>query len=85
MSEPRTRPEPLTDPADLFNLIGRFFLTLVLNVLILFSLFQRNFVSVAVLSLASLFMHRATILLWKRLRNERLAAEQEREKQKGAA
>lgn len=71
------RPEPITDPAELVHLFGRFFLCLVVNVLIAFSLVQRNWVSVAVLSAVSLFVHRTTIVLWKRLsreRQEKLAA-----------
>jgi uncharacterized SAM-binding protein YcdF (DUF218 family) len=78
--------QPITDPADLINLIGRFVLTLVLNVLIVLALLRREWVSVGVLSLVSLYVHRVTILLWRRLRDERVEAlaQKQTQKQKGA-
>jgi hypothetical protein len=86
--KPITNPEPVTDPADLINLIGRFVLTLVLNVLIVLALLRREWISVGVLSLVSLYVHRVTILLWRRLRDERIEAlaqkQQQTQKQKGA-
>lgn len=67
----RTRPEPLTDPAELWNLIGRFFLAQVLNFLLLLNLYQKNFGAAAMLGVASLIVHRMAIVLWKRLSRER--------------
>ena len=70
------RAEPITDPADLMYLMGRFFLCLVVNILVVYSLIQKIWVSVVLLSGASLFIHRTTIILWKKLsaqRQEKLA------------
>jgi membrane protein implicated in regulation of membrane protease activity len=76
------RAESITDPADLMHLMGRFFLCLVGNVLLVYSLLQKSWVSVAVLSVVSLFLHRTTILLWKKLSQERLEKLAEREQRK---
>lgn len=79
--------EPITDPADLMHLLGRFFLCLVVNVLVVYSLLQKSWVSVAVLSAASLFIHRTTIVHWKRLsaeRQEKLAAREAQPAQREA-
>lgn len=62
---------PVTDPADLLNLIGRFFLAQVLNFLLLMNLINRNSTAVIVLAVASLIVHRMVIVLWKRLSRER--------------
>lgn len=76
------RAEPMTDPADLLHLLGRFFLCLVVNILVVYSLVQRSWVSVAVLSAASIFIHRTTIVLWKKLSAERLEKLAQREAQR---
>ena len=76
------RAEPITDPADLLHLLGRFFLCLVANILVVYSLVQRSWVSVAVLSAASIFIHRTTIVLWKKLSAERLEKLAQREAQR---
>jgi hypothetical protein len=76
------RAEPITDPAELMHLLGRFFLCLVANILVVYSLVQKSWVSVAILSVGSLFLHRSTIVLWKRLSAERLAKLAERESQR---
>ncbi len=76
------RAEPITDPADLVHLLGRFFLCLVANILVLYSLVQRSWISVAVLSAGSLFLHRTTIILWKKLSAERLAKLDQKEAQR---
>jgi hypothetical protein len=65
------RAEPITDPADLVHLLGRFFLCLVANIMVVYSLVQRSWPSVFVLSLGSLYLHRTTIVLWKKLSKER--------------
>ena len=72
----------MTDPADLLHLLGRFFLCLVVNILVVYSLVQRSWVSVAVLSAASIFIHRTTIVLWKKLSAERLEKLAQREAQR---
>lgn len=75
----RTRPAPLTDPAELWNLIGRFFLAQVLNFLLLMNLIQKNYGAVVLLGIASLIIHRMIVVLWKRLsreRQEKLAAQE---------
>ncbi|WP_309692154.1 hypothetical protein [Armatimonas sp.] len=77
------RAEPITDPADLMHLLGRFFLCLVANILVVYSLVQKSWVSVAVLAAGSLFLHRTTIILWKKLSAERQEklAQQEAQRQ----
>jgi hypothetical protein len=65
------RAEPITDPAELLHLLGRFFMCLVVNILVVYSIVQRSWPSVIILSLGSLFLHRTTIVLWKRLSAER--------------
>lgn len=75
----KVRPEPLTDPAELWNLIGRFFMAQVLNFLLLMNLLNKNVMWAALLGIASLLVHRMVIVLWKRLvreRQERLAAQE---------
>ena len=76
------RAEPITDPADLIHLLGRFFLCLVVNVMVVFSLVQRSWPSVVLLSLGSLWLHRTTIVLWKKLSAERLEKLAQREAQR---
>ena len=76
------RAEPMTDPADLLHLLGRFFLCLVANILVVYSLVQRSWVSVAVLSAASIFIHRTTTVLWKKLSAERLEKLAQRQAQR---
>jgi putative effector of murein hydrolase LrgA (UPF0299 family) len=76
------RAEPITDPADLLHLLGRFFLCLVANIMVVYSLVQKSWVSVAVLSVGSLFLHRSTIVLWKKLSAERQQKLAEREAQR---
>lgn len=78
------RAEPITDPADLLHLLGRFFLCLVVNIMVVFSLVQKSWTSVVVLSLGSLWLHRTTIVLWKKLsaeRVEKLAQQRETQRQ----
>ena len=62
---------PLTDPADLFTLLGRFAAGIVMNLLIVWSLTKQNWWSVSLFTVASLIIHRATIGLYRRLRKER--------------
>lgn len=76
------RAEPITDPSDLLHLLGRFFLCLVANILVVYSLVQKSWVSVAVLGAGSLFLHRSTIVLWKKLSAERQQKLAEREAQR---
>ena len=76
------RAEPITDPADLIHLLGRFFLCLVVNVMVVFSLVQRSWPSVVLLSLGSLWLHRSTIVLWTKLSAERLEKLAQREAQR---
>jgi putative effector of murein hydrolase LrgA (UPF0299 family) len=76
------RAEPITDPADLLHLLGRFFLCLVVNIMVVFSLVQKSWTSVVVLSLGSLWLHRTTIVLWKKLSAERVEKLAQREAQR---
>ena len=71
--EPRAK--PLTDPTDLMTLLGRFGACFVLFLLTVVSFFQRHLVLGLVMAVASLFTQRATIRLWRRLRDERVLAD----------
>jgi hypothetical protein len=62
---------PLTDPADLMTLLGRFVAGIVMNLFIVWSLTKQNWWSVSLFTVASLIIHRATIGLYRRLRKER--------------
>ena len=62
---------PLTDPADLMTLLGRFVAGIVMNLFIVWSVTKQNWWSVSLFTVASLIIHRATIGLYRRLRKER--------------
>jgi hypothetical protein len=62
---------PLTDPADLMTLLGRFVAGIVMNLFIVWSLTKQSWWSVSLFTVASLIIHRATIGLYRRLRKER--------------
>jgi len=66
-----TPTKPLTDPADLLTLIGRFAAGIVMNLFIVWSITKQNWWSVSLFTVASLIIHRATIGLYRRLRKER--------------
>lgn len=68
---PNTPSQPLTDPADLLTLIGRFAAGIVMNLFIVWSITKQNWWSVSLFTVASLILHRATIGLYRRLRKER--------------
>jgi len=68
---PSSPPKPLTDPADLLTLIGRFVAGIVMNLFIVWSITKQNWWSVSLFAVASLILHRATIGLYRRLRKER--------------
>jgi len=76
-TDPSTK--PLTKPADLLILFGRYLASLVLIVATLIHLFQQNYVGAAIAGSASLFLMWATVRLWRRLRDERIAARAARE------
>jgi hypothetical protein len=65
---------PLTKPADLLMLFGRYIASLVLLVSTLVHIFQRNVVGAAFAGTASLLLLWTTVRLWRRLRDERMAA-----------
>ena len=65
----------LTDPADLFRLLGRFCCALFLTVFTLFYIVKRDIPATLFFALASLIAQGATVKLWKKLVAER----QERE------
>lgn len=71
--------EPLTDPADLLALLGRFMAACVLMVMTFALLLQRHYVIGMVTGAVTLFLQMATTHTWRRLRNERLAKLAERE------
>lgn len=68
---PKSQAAPLTDPADLLTLFGRFAAGIVMNLFIVWSITKQNWWSVSLFSIASLILHRATIGLYRRLRKER--------------
>ena len=70
---PQTK--PLTDPADLFTLLGRMVICLVLACLTVVLLIRQAFGFALFVGAISIFVQRITIKMWRRLRDERLAAE----------
>jgi len=68
---PNPPSKPLTDPADLLTLIGRFVAGIVMNLFIVWSITKQSWWSVSLFTIASLIIHRATISLYRRLRQER--------------
>ena len=65
---------PITDPADLWTLIGRFVAGQVLNVLVVACLLRKAMLPALLLAVTSLFVHRALVKLWRKLSAERVAA-----------
>lgn len=85
--------KPLTDPADLFQLLGRMLASTVLFCLTVFWILHtsidhdpknlaRNYTLTVTTAIISLMVQRATIKLWRRLRDERAEAEALREEQR---
>jgi hypothetical protein len=72
------RTKPLTDPADLITLLGRFMACGVLFILTVVALCMRYFTLGIGMALFSLFWQRATLKMYRRLRDERAAAEADR-------
>ncbi len=68
---PNPPSKPLTDPADLLTLIGRFVAGIVMNLFVVWSITKQSWWSVSLFTIASLIIHRATISLYRRLRQER--------------
>ncbi|MFM7320586.1 MAG: hypothetical protein ACKO5K_03550 [Armatimonadota bacterium] len=65
------RQRSATDPADFWTLIGRFTAAQVLNVLMVGAVLSRQWFSAVLFGIASLFVHRAMVGLYRRLRSER--------------
>jgi hypothetical protein len=81
MSEPVATPPkepPLTDPADVWRLVGRFFCTLVLSFVAASYLLRRDSVGAGVFAIAALISQAMTIRLWRHLSARRAAAQKER-------
>ena len=70
----RSGNKPLTDPADLFRLLGRFGASLALFLITIVHLAMQRWVEAAVVGLISMGMQFWTLQLWRRLRKEREAA-----------
>lgn len=64
---------PKTDPADLLALFGRFFSSILLMLLTIVMLFRHNYAVAAIASLVAVLTQRATINLYRHLRDERAA------------
>ncbi|MES2463182.1 MAG: hypothetical protein V4671_21580 [Armatimonadota bacterium] len=65
---------PKTDPADLLTLFGRFFSSVLLMLLTILMLLRHNYAVAALASLVAVLTQRATINLYRRLRDERVVA-----------
>jgi|GEM_PF-5172518 hypothetical protein len=69
--KPAVKPEPLTDPADLLALLGRFmsgsFLMIMTGVLIL----RQVWVMAAICGVLTILLQLSTTQLWRKLREER--------------
>ncbi len=67
--------KPLTDPVDLITLLGRGVICLVLAALTIVLLVRQVFAFALFVGIVSLVVQRMTYKLWKRLRDERIAAQ----------
>lgn len=74
-SAPPSYPKPLTDPVDLLTLLGRGVICLVLAALTIALLVRQVFGFALFVGIISLIVQRMTYKLWKRLRDERMAAQ----------
>ncbi|MDX1934307.1 MAG: hypothetical protein SFU56_17025 [Capsulimonadales bacterium] len=74
--KPKTtrKPKPLTDPADLLRLGGRFFGTLILYVISFSYLIKQDYPGAAAMALLAIALQIWTIRLWRYLRDQRVAA-----------
>jgi hypothetical protein len=80
MPQPRSNePKPLTEPADLLRLIGRFFATLILYIFALTYLFKQDMGGALILAIFALLMQFWTMSLWRNLRDQRIAAKATRD------
>lgn len=77
-SNRETSPSPLTDPTDFWTMVGRFVAAQVINVLLVSAIMARSWLSVALFAVVSLILHRVVIRQYRKLRQERLDAIQER-------
>ena len=76
MTETKTPTKPYgpkTDLADLLTLFGRFFSAVILMMLTIVMLIRHNYAVAAIASLVAVLTQRATINLYRRLRDERAA------------
>jgi hypothetical protein len=64
---------PKTDLADLLALFGRFFSAIILMMLTIVMVLRHNYAVAAAASLVAVLTQRATINLYRRLRDERAA------------
>ena len=69
------RPRPLTNPADLFALLGRFVACLVMYGFTLTYAIQGRLPQVLLFGAGGLLLQFTSIRLWRRLRKERAEAE----------
>jgi hypothetical protein len=71
--------KPLTDPADLFRLLGRFSCALMLTVFAVIYIIKKELAPTLFFGIASIVAQGAAVRLWKKLSSERQAAIAERE------
>ncbi len=69
---------PLTDPSDLLALAGRFFGSVILTFFSVLCLIRHEYGALVGTAAGSLFLQWMTVRLWRRLRDERLAAKEAR-------
>ena len=77
-SPPQTRTppaKPLTDPAELFTLLGRMVICCVLAALTVALLLKQQIAYALFVGAISIFVQRITIKMWRRMRDERMEAE----------
>lgn len=70
-----TPTKPLTDPAELFTLLGRMVICFVLAALTVALLMRQAVAFALFVGAISIFVQRITIKQWKRMRDERMEAE----------
>jgi hypothetical protein len=78
------REKPLTDPTELMTLLGRFGACAALLVVTVAAFVKQNLPLGLVLALVSLIVQRATVKLYRRLRDERITAEADRAARNGS-
>jgi hypothetical protein len=80
-----SRPQSLTDPADMFALFGRFAAANIFFMTTVFAAFQGQYQRAIFCGVMSILLQIATIRLWRHLRDQRQQRLAEREAKRSAA